>query len=94
MVLISLIMAVAGVVLAVKLEAALAFEQLCEEMEQNIKEKNRLTAVKKNTVFSLEVLRAAIAYEPHPTPLKSRGISIDYNCLRATAFGVIYQRKR
>ncbi len=73
-----------------KLEAALAFEQLCEEMEQNIKEK-------KSTYRGEEkyrVLFEGIACWPYlratSTPLKEQGINVTAT-VYATAFGVIYQ---
>ncbi len=73
-----------------RLDAAEAFEQLCEEMEQNIREQ-------KSTYKGEEkyrVLFEGIACWPYlratSTPLKEQGINVTAT-VYATAFGVIYQ---
>lgn len=73
-----------------KLETALALEQLCTEMEQNIKEN-------KSTYRGEEkyrVLFEGIACWPYlratSTPLKENGINVTAT-VYATAFGVLYQ---
>lgn len=73
-----------------RLEAAEAFEQLCEEMENNIQEKQSTYRGEEK----YRVLFEGIACWPYlratSTPLKEQGINVTAT-VYATAFGVIYQ---
>ncbi|MCL2893976.1 2-hydroxyacyl-CoA dehydratase subunit D [Brenneria tiliae] len=73
-----------------RLESAIAFEQLCEEMEQNIKQGTSTYRGEEK----FRVLFEGIACWPYlratSAPLKAHGINVTAT-VYATAFGVIYQ---